>query len=640
MNATRPRCPAAATLFLLTVALSAASGDDPAAGVPAADADPLRPDADPPRPNIVWVIAEDASASLFGPYGDDSADTPNLDRMAAEGVTFDHAFSNAPVCSVARTTLFSGVHAPRLGTQFHRRLKPITPPPGVGLFPRWLRDAGYHTTNDAKEDYNLTADADTWDDSSRGATYRDRRPGQPFFHVRTLADTHESRLHFPASDVDDAPTTTDPAAVTVPAFLPDTPLVRYTIARHHDRVTDVDRQLGDLLQQLRDDGVLEQTFVFFFSDHGGVLPRTKGYLYEGGLHVPLVIRIPADFADLIDSTAGDRQPGFISFIDFAPTVLDLADVPPPDSFDGEPFFGPMAEATEVATRDTTIGYADRMDARIDMVRSLREGDLKYIRCYDAPVPDSLRNDYRLRMAAYRQLDERHAAGDLPDAADRFFRPRPPELLFDLSSDPDEVNNLADAPEHRSDLLRLRTRLADELRNLPDLSFLNEIYVVEEAAADPFAYGRDNAGLISRCIDVADLALRPLDEVRRALRAALDDPQPHIRYWAVVAANSMGEAADELLPDIERRLVDLEPFVAARAAEFVARRGGKDPRGNLYRSLNRVVSEVEGLKVLRDVTVFHQYLSTDYPLDDANLRFFHITPDATSPVTRALNNVRR
>ena len=578
------------------------------------------------RPNVVWIMAEDSSKHYYQHFDPAGAATPNIEAMAQSGVTFDRAFSNAPVCSVARTTLITGCYAPRVGTQFHRRLQLASLPPEIRMFPQYLRELGYHTSNRSKEDYNAAKTPDVWDASSRQAHWRNRSdPRQPFFHVRTITTSHESSLHFDAEE-NKQPTETDPSKVSVPPYLPDTDLTRYTVARYHDRIVDVDESVGKVLNELEEDGQLENTFVFFFGDHGGVLPRSKGYLYEAGLHVPLVVRIPQNFASLCDRNRGDRSEGFVEFVDFAPTVMAIAGVEIPDTIDGQAFLGENVDAGQVDSRDRTYGYADRMDEKYDFVRSLRIGDLKYIRRFDPIYPDSLVNLYRERMLAYQQWRDMHEADELLPNEDQFFQPRRSESLFDLSQDPHEVQDLVDDPARRGELLRMRNELTQWMKSLPDLSFMTEVYLTEGGLNDPVAFGQENRAAIERYIDIANYAVQPFDSVQPMLMSSLTDDDPLVRYWAVVAALGIGDDAAPLAGDIARRLVDLEPFVVARAIEFTAIHdpGGKDPRPFLYRSLNRTANQAEALLILRAAKFLQDHAPETMDLD-MKLATMHLLP---------------
>ncbi|WP_235908711.1 sulfatase-like hydrolase/transferase [Roseiconus nitratireducens] len=573
---------------------------------------------DAQRPNVVWIMSEDNSADYLRHFGPNGAPAPQIEAMADHGITFNHAFSNAPVCSVARTTLITACYAPRIGTQFHRRHTLAHLPPGLKMFPAYLRQAGYYTTNNSKEDYNAVRGDDVWDDSSRKASWKNRpTESTPFFHVQTYTQSHESQLHFSEKQMS-VPTDTDPESVHLQKYFPDTPTFRYTRARYHDRIQQIDGLVGGLLDQLRQDGVLEQTFVFYFGDHGGVLPRSKGYAYESGLHVPLVIRVPEDFRELAGRDLGSRTDGFVEFVDFGPTVLNLAGVEQPEEVDGRPFLGPGVDPAEVDSRDETLGYADRFDEKYDLVRTLRIGDFKYIRNFEPFYPDALQNNYRYKSLAYQEWRELNAAGKLTGAAKQFFAPKAAEALYDLSSDPDEVNNLAADPQHADRLQQMRAQLDDRLKSMPDLSFLTEAVMVDSALENPITFGQSHIAQIAAYIDTVNLALLPPEDALPQLEVALQSEDPWQRYWALVACSSLGDSVKSLVPMIENLLLDVEPLVVMRAVEYLAVHSDVDTLGFLYRSLSRATNEPEALRMLNTIVYLQDYHG--YEVDPQKFQF--------------------
>jgi len=438
-----------------------------------------------PRPNIVWIVTEDNSKHQLRLYDPAGAPMPRIERLAAGGIVFNHAFSHSPVCSVSRSTIITGAYGPRIGSQYHRRSELAPMPGGLRMFPYYLREAGYRTTNQAKTDYNLRDDG-MWDESSARATYRDRKPGQPFFHVQNFETTHESRLQFPPADLATKPNETASRDVTLAPYHPDTPLMRYTYARERDQHLAVDRQIGEFLDQLQADGVLEDTIIFYYGDHGGVLPRSKGYIYETGVHVPLVVHVPEKWRALAPFAPGSRVDGFVGFVDLAPTVLRLAGVERPAAMDGRAFLGAGVTAGEVNARDETYSYADRFDEKYDLVRAVRKGKWKYLRSYQPFNPDALHNNYRYQQAAFAEWRDLYRAGKLNAVQRQFFEPRAPEALYDVERDPYETVNLAGDPAHAAVLGDLRARLSGWVKGLPDLSFLPEPVLLREAYADPVA----------------------------------------------------------------------------------------------------------------------------------------------------------
>ncbi|HBU58841.1 MAG TPA: sulfatase, partial [Verrucomicrobiales bacterium] len=450
------------------------------------------------RPNVVFLVSEDNSIHYLKLYGYGTS-TPNIEALAKDGLTFNHAFSNSPVCSVARSTLATSMLAPRGGFQYHRKSAMAKLPPGYKPWSAMLRKAGYFTTNQRKTDYNFVHDMkELWDRGPANAAWR-ARPGKetPFFHMQSFAQSHESSLHFPQRVMDNEKTTHDPSKVKLAPYFPDTPTFRYTHARYLDRMQVIDQQVGSVVKMLEADGVLEDTFIFYFGDHGGVLPRGKGYAYESGLHVPLVVRIPKNFSHLIDHKRGTRTDGFVSFIDFGPTVLHLAGLKAHPLADGKPFLGEGISAADLETRNEVFCYADRFDEKYDLVRFLRKGKYTYIRNLQGFYPDALQNNYRYKMLAYAEWRELYKAGKLNAVQRQFHQRRPAEQLFDVEADPHEVNNLADDPKYASVLKDLRQRMQKKLREVNDLSFYPESHMVKAALGNGQAYGKKHSKEINR-----------------------------------------------------------------------------------------------------------------------------------------------
>ncbi len=281
------------------------------------------------KPNFVWIISEDNSTHYMELFDPNGIATPHIEKMAGQGVKFTRAFSNAPVCSVARSTLISSCYGPRTGAQYHRKSQLVPMPDGVQMFPSYLREAGYYTSNNQKKDYNYVEPDGVWDESSNKAHWGNREPGQPFFHKESHPISHESRLHFDASLMESYEPVTPLDEVHLFPNHPDTELFRFTAAYYRDKILGVDTIVGNVLEQLEEDGLLESTFVFYFGDHGGVLPGSKGYAYETGLHVPLVVRVPEKFRHLVDFKPGAETDGFVSFVDFGPTLLNWQELRSP-----------------------------------------------------------------------------------------------------------------------------------------------------------------------------------------------------------------------------------------------------------------------------------------------------------------------
>ena len=574
------------------------------------------------KPNFVWIISEDNSTHYMELFDPNGIATPNIERMAEKGITFTRAFSNAPVCSVARSTLESSCFGPRTGTQFHRKSTLVPMPDGVEMFPAYLRKAGYYTTNNSKEDYNYAKGDGVWDESSKNADWRNRKPGQAFFHKESHGVSHESQLHFKAELMATYTPVTDPASVQLFPEHPDTELFRFTSAYYRDKILGVDSIVGDVMKKLEEDGLLESTFIFYFGDHGGVLPGSKGYLYESGLHVPLVVRIPEKFRHLVNLSPGSESQGFVSFVDFGPTVLELAGIDNPAGIDGIPFLGAEISTNGLNQRDVVFGYADRFDEKYDLVRSVRKGRLKYIRNYQPFNFDGLQNNYRYKSLAYQQWRDMYLSGKLNAVQSRFFEPREPEALYDLENDPYETRNLAGNPEYGEHLDEMRTLLSGWVKGMPDLSFFPESVLSERAFGNPVQFGQEQRSEIARLVDLADLSLLPYMEARQGITLALESEDPVVVYWGLIVCSCFGNEAKEFYGAAKGLCEDDNLLVRTRAAEFLGLTRMMNPSGVILQALEESNNALEGLLILNSLVM----LRDGKPGYDFNVSHLKLSPE--------------
>jgi len=571
------------------------------------------------RPNFVWIVSEDNSVHYLRHFFEGGSPAPNIEALAREGLTFDRAYSNGPVCSVARSTLALSCYAPRLAVQFHRKLAPAQLPPEIQVFTYYLRKAGYYCTNNSKTDYNFTVTEKPWDESSNRATWRNRpTPGTPFFHMQSFAVSHESCLHFSQATVEKRPTRTDPATVKVAPYHPDTEIFRYTNAFYRDRMMQVDDIVGKMVAQLREDGLLENTFIFYFGDHGGVLPGSKAFVTDAGLHVPLVVRVPEKWRDRFEIETGSRVSGAVEFVDFGPTVLKLAGVEIPGHMDGEPFLYEGVTPKRLDEERIAFSYADRFDETYDLNRSLHRGKFHYIRSFTPWYPSGLRNNYRYKQLAYCQWRDLYRAGELNEAQRRFFEAQPVERLFDTEADPDEINNLATDPAHRETLLAMRNELTRLMKSLPDTSLYPESVIIDQAVQDPVRFAKTHKQEIGELINVADLALVAFEEARPRLEKALTSDNRWKRYWGLVASASHGPAAGAFTPTARKLFNDDEPLVRLRAAEFLGlwsvERPLFDPRETFRGILAETSNPATALLTLHAAVYFQDHASLARPFE--------------------------
>ncbi|MCK4751245.1 MAG: sulfatase, partial [Bacteroidales bacterium] len=529
------------------------------------------------------------------------------------------AFSNAPVCSVARSTLISSCYGPRTGAQFHRKSMVVPMPEGVEMFPAYLRDAGYYTTNNSKEDYNYRKGEWVWDESSRSAHWSNREGDQPFFHKESHPVSHESRLHFNEALMETYVPATDPGSVHLFPNHPDTELFRFTGAYYRDKILAVDTIVGKVMGQLEEEGLLESTFIFYFGDHGGVLPGSKGYAYETGLHIPLVVRIPEKFKHLVDLKPGTETDGFVSFVDFGPTLLELAGIEIPEGIDGSPFLGKNISARDISERDETFGYADRFDEKYDQVRTVRKGKYKYMRNYQPFNPDGLHNFYRYRCLAYQQWREMYNRAELNDIQRHFFEPRGAEELFDLESDPYETINLAGDPGYQEILQKMRSLLTDWVKGMPDLSFYPESELRKKAFEDPVPFGQEHSLEIADLVDIADLSLLTFEEARERIEQALLSNDPIKNYWGWIVCSSFGDEAERFVELARNHLEHEHLLVRTRAAEFLGLTGMADPADVITAALYQTEDGIEATLILNSMVLLMDGLfAYEFDLDDNRL----------------------
>jgi len=545
------------------------------------------------RPNIVWLMSEDNSKHYLKLFDKNGAETPRIAEMAKSGVLFTRAFSNCPVCSAARSVLATGCYGSRIGTQYHRKHKTVPLPDGLAPIGTLMQQAGYYTSNKTKTDYNFFYKGKIWNSNK---DWRGRKPGQPFFHKQSFGVSHESALHRANKGG------TDEDIFVAPCH-PDTPLFRQANKAYKEIQGRMDAQIGSVVDQLKKDGLLEDTFVFYFGDHGGVLPGSKGYAYETGLHVPLVVRIPENYKHLVDLKPNTSVGAFVSFVDFSPTILNLAGIDVPKQMDGKPFMGPGVTAEEVSKRDETFGIADRFDEKYDFVRTLRKGKYKYMRSYQPFNFDGLWNNYRYIMASYKEWWKLYKEGKLTKEAALFFEPRAPEALYDIDKDPYEVNNIAADPANAKILADLRGRLQARVKGMPDLSFFPESELVKKAWGNPVEFGQAQKARIAELVDIADLSLIEFADAKDKITAALESKDPWARYWGLIVCSCFGKKADGFVARAKQLAdADAEPLVRVRAAEFLALIGAAEPQKVIMDVLATAEHPLEAVLTLNTVVL--------------------------------------
>jgi N-sulfoglucosamine sulfohydrolase len=405
------------------------------------------------QPNIVWIVCEDIGPYM-GAYGFKGVKTPNIDQLAREGELYTKAYTTAGVCAPSRSSLITGMYQTSIGTMHMRTLNDDNPansplpsysaviPPYVKCFPEYLRMAGYYTTNNEKQDYQFEPPVTVWDENSAAASWRNRGPSQPFFSIFNLAITHEMNLFVREKE----PLAVDPKKVVVPAYYNKTEAAARAMARQLTNIERMDTQVGEIIAKLKEDGLYEDSWIMFYSDHGGALPWMKRELLDRGIHIPFIVKYPKG------ENAGKVNVNLISGVDFAPTVLSVAGVPIPSYMEGQAFLGGQKSAYP---RKYVYAARDRMATRYDRVRAVSDGRFKYLYNYMPEMPYYQDLNFRKSIPLMKEILAMKENGGLNPLMMRWFDKKPVEELYDTQTDPDEFTNLANDPKYASKLTELR-----------------------------------------------------------------------------------------------------------------------------------------------------------------------------------------
>lgn len=530
------------------------------------------------RPNIMWVTSEDNSHHWVGCYGNENAKTPNIDKLAAEGIRYKYAYSNAAVCAVARNTLILGRYACSSGTHNMRSRYPV--PTSFKTYPSFLRKAGYYCVNRSKTDYNFkTNDKSHWDECGGRAHWKNRAKGQPFFAVFNTTISHESSL-FPKKtnnarkqgSIPKKPSR-DPASVELPPHYPDTPEIRQDWVKYMDIVTAMDRQIGRWLDELDNAGVRENTIVFYYSDHGGILPRAKRYINDTGTHVPLIVSFPKKWQHLAPSTAGTVSDRPVAFIDLPPTIMSLAGVEIPKQFQGRAFAGKAAAEAE----PFVFLFGQRFDSRmLRFVRGVTDGKYRYVRNFHPHRHRGIFTGYPHSQAGWQSLFKLKQAGKLNEVQSAYWSvPQPVEELYHTEADPWELKNLANDPEHKARLKQMRDATLNKMREIGDTGLVPEsMYEGISKNGTVYDYVHDEGFPYNDVLATALAAGDGGDAVLPILSAAMTHKNPVIRYWGATGCTINASSAGAMKKLLRGLLGDPSPSVQLAAAEALHHLGDK------------------------------------------------------------------
>jgi arylsulfatase A-like enzyme len=536
------------------------------------------------KPNVLFLVIEDSSQYLFPAYGNQDVKTPNLDFLSDNGVVFDNAFSNGPQCSPARSSLISGSYATTYGCDWHRNKHLV---PEQYFFPKYLREAGYFTVNAGKTDYNITIGMQkkyypvAWDllsgnisGDTMNVTYNDSiRGDKPFFAQFNNATTHMSRMTTVNLN-NRAATTINPNSITLPPHVPDLPAIRSDYALHLDGIASADKWVGLFLKDLRDRKLLDNTIIFFFSDHGGCLPRGKAFPYETGFRPALMVYAPEKWQHLLPAKAGSRTDRLVEFSDFGPTLLSIAGVKTPHHMQGKAFMGQYAKEE----RDVAFCFRTNTGDHFDPSRSALDGNFQYIRNYTPYKVHALKQSFQWGMPAQIAWDSLYYSGNCIKEYQQYYQSKPVEQLFDSKNDPFGIVNLAERAEYQEVLVKLRKKVSDHIRETKDIGFL-PIEVRDSLTKEGIAlydYVRNDNYPLDELHNLVEKASETNPDDQEFLIRNLSHPKTEFRFWA--ASGLANHANNGLLKGISNELIqavsDKSKCIQATAAEAMVYAGEK------------------------------------------------------------------
>ena len=535
------------------------------------------------RPNILWISAEDIGPQ-FGCYGDPHAITPNIDRLASQGTRYTNAYTTAGVCAPCRSGIITGMYQNSIGTH-HMRCNSLLPS-WLKPFPKALKESGYYCTNNSKTDYQFSKPStnEIWDQSGSRAHWKNRKKDQPFFAVFNYTGCHESGIASESKYKSVTANLTakerqDPNKIsTLPPYYPDTPAVREDWKRNYELITAMDSWAGSLIKEIKDQGLYEETIIFFWSDHGVGLPRAKRWLYHSGTHVPLIVRIPGQLAGKVDHQ-------LVSSIDFGPTVLNLAGIKVHDNLQGRAFLGKNLSAP----RKYVFGARDRMDERYDIIRAVFDGRFRYIRNFEPLKPYYQYMNTPEKGATMREIRRAENESSLTVAGKLFSSSeKPVEELYDIKVDPHEINNLASDSKYLSKIKLMRNVMSNWQSTIGDIGLIPEaeIEIQEKQSGSRFEImnGKESdSNHIQQLVSVATKASEGISALDDLIRASTSN-DPVIRYWAMTGIGNIGKKAGEVAKKISiDAMKDDSPSVRIAAARAAAKFGEIDSALDLLKN---------------------------------------------------------
>ena len=518
------------------------------------------------KPNILWITSEDNSIEWISCYGSKNAKTPNIDQLAKEGFRYLYCFDNGAVCAPTRSSWITGMHSISNGTQPMRSGFEI--PATISFYNELLQKAGYFTSNCSKTDYNLRGPKgrnpkEFWDYSGGdyAGTWKKRKEGQPFFTVYNIGDSHESRAFGDHKDE-----SIDPEKMILAPYHPDLPEMRNTYAKYASAISRMDSLVGQAIENLKQDGLYENTIIVYNSDHGGVLARSKRFLYSSGIHCPLIVRIPEKMKALYPKgkTPGSTMDRIVSFIDMPKTWVSLTGAEMTDNFQGRIFLGPNTEPES----QYHFSWRERADERFDNVRVMRDKQFAYHKNYAPFAPNGQYLAYMHNMKATGAWERHHLAGKTNAVTGRFFEPRPSEEFYDNFKDFHNIDNQIDDPLHQTKIKELKKELRRQQLKYFDSGLMPEEMrnrIIKEKNTTVYAFARDHKLYpLAQYLDYSDLALTRKKKNLKTFIKGLADEDPVKRYWSVIGLLLLEKQAKPAIPELKKVLGDRDEIPAFAA----------------------------------------------------------------------------
>ncbi len=536
------------------------------------------------QPNILWLTSEDNSADYLGCYGNSHARTPHLDALAKRGFRYTQCYSNGAVCSATRSSWIMGMISTATGAHHHRSA--VTIPESLVMYPQALAKAGYYTVNGYKCDYNVQYDQDLWEGGSK-LDWQTLQKKQPFFQVINFNESHEQRL----MTLEHKHSTED---IQTTPYFPTTDISKQNIAVYYDAITKMDTKIGEALAQLKQAGLAENTIVIYCSDHGGALPRGKRFLYNSGIHCPLIVYVPEALKHLYPAEApGTTVDRLVSFIDMPITWLSLTGAEIPENYHGTIFLG---EHTQPEPK-YHYAFRGRNGERVENVRAIRDTQYLLIKNYFPYVPRGQRQDYQWGIPMQQDWENEFHLGKLNTTQARYFQPRGSYELYDTTADPHCIENRINDPELQTKVQELKAALLQQQADIRDCALIPESMLIrlsEAAGVTQYEFLQSEANYPIQSLQaLSDIALSNDPKQAATLASALTHKHPAMRYWAAQGLMNLGMAAKPQLPALTAALQDKDDTVAISAAISVLRLGEKQ---QAYQAMRQILKRPASTKI--------------------------------------------